>query len=236
MNLVVLFEQDFVGSDTAAIRDPRRLSHLIGVQQLALGDQLKVGLVNGKLGTAKVIALSTEQIQLQVALSAPPPPALPLTLVLALPRPKMLKRILQTISTLGVKELFLINSYRVEKSYWQSPWLKPEEIQAQLLLGLEQAGDTQMPRVELRKRFKPFVEDELPGLAERRRALVAHPYSETPCPRQISDPILLAIGPEGGFIDYEIEMFQRQGFQGVHLGRRIMRVETAIPFLFGHLF
>lgn len=236
MNLVMLFEQDFIGPSEAVIQDARRLAHLLGVQRLALGDQLKVGLVNGNLGTARVLRLGSDEIRLEVSLTKPPPPALPLTLILALPRPKMLKRILQTISTLGVKELFLINSYRVEKSYWQSPWLKPEEIQAQLLLGLEQAVDTQMPKVELRKGFKPFLEDEVPALAERRRALVAHPYSEMPCPRQIAGPILLAIGPEGGFIDYEIEMFQRQGFQGVHLGRRIMRVETAIPFLFGHLF
>ncbi len=236
MNLVVLFEQDFLASGDVSIRDSRRLAHLLGVHHLALGDELKVGLLNGSLGTGTVIGLRNEEILLKTSLAALPPPALPLSLILALPRPKMLRRILQTISTLGVKELFLINSYRVEKSYWQSPWLQPDEIQAQLLLGLEQAGDTQMPKVELRKRFKPFVEDEVPALAHHRQALVAHPYSETPCPRQSSDSTLLAIGPEGGFIDYEIEMFERQGFQGVHLGRRIMRVETAIPFLLGRMF
>lgn len=236
MNLIVLFEQDFVGPDAAAIRDARRLRHLLDIQRVALGDQLKVGLLNGKLGIGTVIRLNGDEIQIKVSLTSAPPPALPLSLVLALPRPKMLRRILQTISTLGVKEIFLINSYRVEKSYWQSPWLQPEEIFAQLLLGLEQAGDTQMPRVELRKRFKPFVEDELPALTKHRQALVAHPYSELPCPRQSCESTLLAIGPEGGFIDYEIEMFERQGFQGVHLGRRIMRVETAIPFLLGRLF
>ncbi len=236
MNLIVLFEQDFIGPDEAAIRDARRLRHLLDIQRVALGDQLKVGLLNGKLGIGTVTRLNGDEIQLKVSLTSAPPPALPLSLVLALPRPKMLRRILQTTSTLGVKELFLINSYRVEKSYWQSPWLQPEEIFAQLLLGLEQAGDTQMPRVELRKRFKPFVEDELPTLTKHRQALVAHPYSEQPCPRQSCESTLLAIGPEGGFIDYEIEMLERQGFQGVHLGRRIMRVETAIPFLLGRLF
>lgn len=236
MNLVVLFEQDFLASGEVAIRDPRRLNHLLGIHQVALGDQLKVGLMNGSLGTGTVIGLRDEEILLKTSLAVQPPPALSLSLILALPRPKMLRRILQTISTLGVKELFLINSYRVEKSYWQSPWLQPEEIQAQLLLGLEQAGDTQMPKVELRKRFKPFVEDEVPILASDRQALVAHPYSDMPCPRQSSESTLLAIGAEGGFIDYEIEMFQRQGFQDVNLGRRIMRVETVIPFLLGRLF
>jgi hypothetical protein len=56
------------------------------------------------------------------------PRPLPLTVVLALPRPKMLRRILRALAEVGVKELHLINSYRVEKSYWQSPLLAPTAL------------------------------------------------------------------------------------------------------------
>lgn len=148
----------------------------------------------------------------------------------------MLKRTLQTVATMGVKELWLINSWRVDKSYWSSPLLTEAGLREQLLLGLEQAGDTQLPRVQLRKRFKPFVEDELPALTTARRALVAHPYDAQPCPPAADEPTLLAVGPEGGFIPYEVEKLAEAGLTPIHLGARILRVETAVPVLLARLF
>ena len=148
-----------------------------------------------------------------------------------------MRRILQTIATLGVKQLHLIHSYRVEKSYWQTPFLEAGSIYEQLILGLEQGCDTQLPEVHLHKRFKPFVEDELPAIVgNNSRALVAHPYTELSCPCQIDYSLTLAVGPEGGFIPYEIDLLEQCGFEAVHLGERIMRVETAVPYLLGKLF
>ena len=48
--------------------------------------------------------------------------------------------------------------------------------------------------------------------------------------------VLLAIGPEGGFIPYEIDLLMRCGFEAVHVGERILRVDTAIPFIISRLF
>ena len=146
----------------------------------------------------------------------------------------MLKRILQTVSAMGVKELYLINSYRVDKSYWSTPILN--QVEEQLKLGLEQAGDTIMPRVHLRKRFKPFVEDELPEIAKNTRSLVAHPYDAEQCSAPESIPTTLAIGPEGGFIEYEVDKLNQCGFKSVHIGERILRVENAVPVLLAKLF
>lgn len=236
MNLILLTAADFVSPTLARLHDDRRVQHIANVHKACVGDQLKVGLLDGLIGIAKVTAISAENIELSVSLQQTPPAPLPLTLVLALPRPKMLKRILQNCATLGVKDLVLINSYRVEKSYWQTPILEPESIREHLVLGLEQGGDTQLPQVRLVKRFKPFVEDELPGLIQGSRALVAHPYTDTPCPREVDGRITLAIGPEGGFISYEIDLLTRCGFGTVHLGERILRVDTAIPFIISRLF
>ena len=97
-------------------------------------------------------------------LDRPPPAPAPVRLLLALPRPKALRRVLQGVAAIGVKHVVLLNSWRVEKSYWASPALAPAALREQLVLGLEQGGDTRLPRVELRRRFKPFVEDELPAL------------------------------------------------------------------------
>lgn len=237
MNIVLLTAEDFCAPDCAVITDLRRTEHICSIHQARAGDQLKLGLVNGNLGQGKILSIETNHILLgEIILDQPPPAPLPLTMLLGLPRPKMLKRILQTVATLGVKKIYLINSYRVEKSYWQTPWLTPEAIQMQLLLGLEQGYDTHLPEVTLIKRFKPFVEDELPELIRSSRALVAHPYTDQVCPAQTRENITLAVGPEGGFIPYEINMLEQCGFATVHLGERIMRVETAVPYLIGRLF
>ncbi len=175
-------------------------------------------------------------LEMDIHLDREPPPKLPLTLVLALPRPKVLRRVLRAMSTLGVGRIILLNCFRVEKSYWSSPLLQQESLREQLILGLEQAGDTILPEVLLRPLFKPFIEDELPGLANGTLSLVAHPVASQFCPRDIGQAATLAIGPEGGFISYEIEKFVSCGFTPVRIGERILSVETAVPALVSRLF
>lgn len=215
----------------------RQRQHLNEVHRATQGDTVRVGLLGGWIGTATILAIDPQAAKLEFSLHTPPPAPLPTTLLLGLPRPKMLKRTLQTIATMGVKTVYLINSYRVEKSYWQTPFLTPDAIQHELILGLEQGVDTLLPTVHLRTRFKPFVEDELPTLMSGKQALLAHPGEQAaPCPTQIANETLLAIGPEGGFISYEVDRLKAAGFEQISLGQRILRVETAVPVLLAKLF
>lgn len=235
MNLLLLDTHDFIAEDQVLLRG-RRLQHLHDVHQASVGDLLRVGQIDGLMGSGQLLELSADQARLQVQLDQPPPAKLPLTLLLAMPRPKMFRRILQHCASLGVAEIILINSYRVEKSFWQTPFLQPDSIRENLLLGLEQARDTRLPSVRIEKRFKPFVEDHLPALCSDVLGLLAHPGSATACPRDVQRPTLLAIGPEGGWIPYEVDKLQAAGLQPVHLGERILRVETAVTALIGRLF
>ncbi|WP_097459012.1 16S rRNA (uracil(1498)-N(3))-methyltransferase [Mangrovitalea sediminis] len=235
MNLALLLDEDFIADDRVLLRGRRRL-HLDEVIQAQPGHRLPVGRLNGLMGTGELLRLTDEEAELRVHLDREPPQPLPVTLILALPRPKMLKRVIQNCATMGVKRLYLINSYKVEKSFWQSPWLGEEKLQENLILGLEQGMDTRLPQVTLCKRFKPFVEDELPAIASGSRKLVAHPGTGTACPTHVDTPVTLCIGPEGGFIPYEVEKLIETGFEPVHLGPRILRVETAVPVLLTRLF
>lgn len=230
MNLILLQKEDFIDGQRAVLAG-RRLRHVLEIHQAIAGQTLRVGLLNGQMGEGLILEACAEKLILQVSLTQTAPPPLPVTLLLALPRPKMLKRILQAVSSLGVKHIYLLNSYRVEKSFWGSPLLQPEALQEQLILGLEQARDTLLPRIHLRPRFKPFVEDDVPALIRGTQALVAHPTAGAPCPVTSHIPTTLAIGPEGGFIPYEIEKLQQCGFTPVSLGERILRVETAVAVL-----
>ncbi|NQD91653.1 16S rRNA (uracil(1498)-N(3))-methyltransferase [Pseudomonas sp. CrR25] len=235
MNLLLLEDDDFVAADRVRLSG-RRLKHLHEVHRAEAGDSLRVGRLNGRMGRGHLLSLGADAAELQVELDQPPPAKLPLTLLLALPRPKMLRRVLQTISAMGVPRLILLNSYRVEKSFWQTPFLEPAALREQLILGLEQARDTVLPEVLIEKRFKPFVEDRLPQLAVGSLGLVGHPGAYPPCPRAVERAVTLAIGPEGGWIPYEVEKLQQAGLQPVQLGERILRVETAVAALLARLF
>ncbi|HUJ12689.1 MAG TPA: 16S rRNA (uracil(1498)-N(3))-methyltransferase [Thermoanaerobaculia bacterium] len=225
MNLLLLFPEDFIGVTRARV-DGRRLDEIRRIGS----DTLRAGVVGGQLGTARIVAAG----EVEVVLDSDPPPPLPLTLVLALPRPKVLGRVIAGATSMGIKRIFLINAWRVEKSYWKSP--KLATLRDHAILGLEQARDTIMPRIETRRFFLPFLEDELPSIAAGTLPLVAHPGAGEPCPRDANRPVTLAIGPEGGFIAEEIASYERAGFRPVSFGRRILRVETAVPALVGRLF
>jgi RsmE family RNA methyltransferase len=235
VNLLVLRPEDFSGPGRVRLTG-RRLKHVAEVHRAAPGDDLAVGLLGGPLGLGRVVRMDPEALELDVVLDQPPPPKLPLTLVLALPRPKVLNRTLAAAASLGVARIYLVNAWKVEKSYWNSPRLGEDNMLLQRILGLEQARDTVLPELHLRRLLRPFAEDELPGLLRGTLPLLAHPGSPEPCPREVKGPVTLVIGPEGGFIPAEVELLVRSGCRAVHLGPRILRVETAVAALVGRLF
>ena len=227
MNIILLQESDWTGGQSVCLSD-YRAQHIITVIQPALGQSLRVGLINGHKGIGTVTAIDQATVKLDVALTEAPPARHPTRLVLALPRPKMLRRILRTVAEFGVDELHLIHSYRVEKSFWQSPYLEKGKVEAALIQGLERAGDTILPVVTEHRRFKPFMEDSLSSIAAERDLVIAHPSGEHRLQTEDGKNRCLLVGPEGGFIDYEIELARSRGAKVAHLGNRIMSVDTAV--------
>lgn len=218
-----------------SITSKRQLEHLQQHVKIQVGDTLKVGIRGGKRYCCEVISVAEQAIQVKALYEENVPKKLPVTLIVAMPRPKVLRRLIMDSVTLGVEKIILLHSYRVDKSYWQSPFL--QQLEQYITLGLEQAGDTIAPEIEIYKRFKPFVEDVLPHLMSAEcPAYVAHPYAETTMPFALGHPCSIVIGPEGGFIPYEIDLLVKNGCQAVSLGNRILRTETVIAYVLGRLF
>lgn len=234
MNLILLFPDDFIDENRVRLHG-RRVDHIRQIHRASEGDELRVGAANGKIGTGTILLLSRDSVEVAVSFAQDPPEPVPITLIAALPRPKILRRILRSVTALGIKKIVLLNSARVEKSYWQTPFLTEHAIREQLVLGLEQSRDTILPEVALRPLFKPFVEDDLPFLLRGTAAFLAHPGAPGSCPREADKPITLVIGPEGGFIPYEVDKLIAAGCEPVSMGARILPVETAIPALVARL-
>jgi 16S rRNA (uracil1498-N3)-methyltransferase len=237
MNCIV-FEPDEVPAPTPAAVElrGRRARHVIQVLRAQPGQRVRVGILGGLLGHAVVASVSEEKVALEsIELDTEPPAAIPVTLCVALPRPKSLRRVLHAATTLGVKRIVLMESWRVDKSYWQSPLLAPEAIHSVLRLGLEQAVDTILPTVEVKRRFRPFVEDEVPALIRDTTAVVAHPGAADSMPAEMPGPMTLFVGPDRGFTPFEIDLLASTGVSARCLGSRVLRVDEAVPALLGRL-
>lgn len=238
MNAILLFPSDFVSSDVVCLTG-RRFAHIMDILKPSVGDVLTVGLVNDLMGKGVVKEITQNSLTLETVLNQEPPKALPIILCMALMRPIVFKRVLLTAASLGIKEIIFFHSNKVEKSFWQSTSLQDQEIALQLMLGLEQAKDTQIPHVSFQKKFKPFVEDVLMPLSKDYDVIVADPsgkalheiIKESSFPKNV-----LVLGPEGGFTTHEIEMFKKAGCQLVGLGERILKVETAMVALISQWF
>ena len=234
MNLLLLHPEDRLDNGEFHVND-RRADHVRRVLKREAGEEVRAGLLDGPLGRARILEDAHGGLRLAFRAERKAPPPLPLTLVLALPRPAMLHRALQDAASLGIKRIVLVHSARVEKSYWDSRKAGTSAMRNSLILGLEQAVDTRLPEVLCRRRLRPFVEEELPVLAGDSLRILAHPGDHPPMPADLEQPVTLALGPEGGWRNHELEMLREAGFECHHFGQRILRVETALPALVGRL-
>ena len=236
---IILIDIKEIGKDGCVVLQDRRSDHIIKVLHGKCGDRVRIGILNGPLGSGLIVEISSGKKTGRVVLkttvvgSAPEPPMI--DLILALPRPIMLKKILTQATSMGVGRIFLINARRVEKSFFKASLLADANYRSYLLHGLEQAVATTIPEVSIHNRFRPFVEDFLPGIIDDYSySIVAHPEA-TPMTHikrnAIKGRVLLAVGPEGGWLEFEVDKFREQGFVAVKLGERILRVDTAVVSL-----
>ncbi len=234
---ILLFDDDDVDpqhSDQLRLSD-RRAVHIREILKLAVGDKIRIGRIGGKTGFGELVTTGKEEVRILVGkLENEPPLPSPVELILALPRPKSLKRTLRAVANLGIKSVHLIHASRVEKPYWSAPVLEPTAMREAMLDGLSIARDTIVPSVRLHRLFKPFIQDFAPHLVDE-IAYVAHPRlsmdSQDRLCKFSAPTIPVAIGPEGGFSDYEIALFHDAGFETLNLGDRIFSAECVVPVI-----
>ena len=240
MNLLLLEPAEIV--DGRARLVDRRARHLREVLGVAVGSSVRTGVIGGAVGAATVLALDGDAVELEVACDRAPPPRLPVVLVLAVPRPKVLTRVLETAAAFAVERIELVNAWRVDKAYLDSPRLAAEALALAMRLGAEQGGTTHLPPVTLHRRLMAFLDRDHPaGRAPPGPCLCAHPRvdrwleSAAPFAAAPRGLVTLAIGPEGGWIDREVDTFATRGFTLVGLGHAVLRVEAAVASALGQL-
>lgn len=229
MNLIIIEAAELDASGHLILSDVRA-SHLLTVLRATPGQCVRIGLLDGPVGTAIVTVTGEGVVGLQCSLGSDTPAVPPIDLLLALPRPKVLRRLWAQLAALGVGRIILTNAERVERCYFDSHVLDPERYRPLLVEGLQQARDTRLPRVSVHRRFRVLIEDELDELCAGSVRLMAHPGADervAPAVRGAAARVLLAVGPEGGWSDFEQRLMQAHGFVAVGVGDRTLRSDTA---------
>ena len=207
-----------------------RADHLRTVLRIAPGHEVRVGVLDGPRGVGTVVSVDDDAIDLRCTFEETVPARPAVDLLLALPRPKVMRRLWAQIAALGVGQIILTNAERVERDYFDTHLLTVEGYRPLLIEGLQQARDTRVPCVSIHRRFKVLIEDVLDGLFPGGCRLVAHPgvdASTADVTRRTGERVLLAIGPEGGWNDFELTLLDAHGFQAIGIGPRTLRSDTA---------
>lgn len=230
MNLILVSPEEVGARDTVTLND-RRAHHIRHVLNGREGQSLRIGLIDGAKGTGMITGLKPEGVTLRCVFTDTVPERPRVDLLLALPRPKVMKRLWAPLASLGVGRIMLTNAQKVERYYFDSHVLDTEFYTEHLKEGLEQAMDTRLPEVTVYRQFKRLMEDELDTLAPGTFRIAADPSGTTrvcdALKGRTEESVVLAVGPEGGWSDYERDLLKAHGFITAGIGPRILRSDTA---------
>ena len=200
----ILFESSEIADGVATCSDARA-EHILSVLHGEVGQTLKTGEIDGRIGTGEIVAIDGPTVRIRVSHDTDSLQPW-CDLVLAPPRPRVMKRLLPQLATLGVGTIVLVGAKKVEKDFWGATLLKEEN-------------------------FRRFVTDELDALFPTSNRIVGHPGGASGSSVRREGRLLLAVGPEGGWTDDEVDLLESRGFSRYSLGERILRTDTALVAL-----
>jgi 16S rRNA (uracil1498-N3)-methyltransferase len=215
-------------------RTDRRAVHLLRVLRRGEGDSFDAGLVNGPLGKGTLVRVGPDALTLSFVWGEEPPPLEPLTLIIGLPRPQTARDILRDATSLGVAAMHFVVTDKGERSYADSTLWTTDEWQRQRVAGAEQAFDTRIPEITRGRAIIEVIGALSPGSVRLALDPYEAPATLTDGATQGSDrdlrtrAVALAFGPERGWSNAERAALREAGFTLVHLGRRVLRLETAV--------
>jgi RsmE family RNA methyltransferase len=219
---IVLFEATEVESPLPRA-DPRA-RHVLEVLRRRPGESFDTGLIDGPRGKATVESIDGEGLSLSFVWGEEPPPLEQVTLIVGLPRPQTARKVLEEATALGVQAMDFVTSERGEPGYGTSRLWSSGEWRRHLIAGAEQAFSTRLPVVT----WGRGLEDAIGGMEAGGTHLALDNYEaqDRLGAIEVIAPVTLAIGPERGWTESERRLLREAGFRFVHLGERVLRVET----------
>jgi RsmE family RNA methyltransferase len=227
---LILFDANDIQADATVEATGVQARHLVSVLKVMPGQQVRIGVIDGPMGVGTVTSIGDGRVTMDCTFDRETPERPQVDLLLAVPRPKVMRRLWAQLSALGVGQIILTNASKVERDYFDTHLLEPEGYRPLLLEGLQQARDTRVPVVSIHKQFRKLIESDLDALFPQGRRIVAHPDGQGSIADNLgssTERVLLAVGPEGGWNDFELSLLRTHGFTPVTIGPRTLTTTTA---------
>ena len=210
--------------------------HLIHVMRAEPGAAVVLFDGSGAEFSARVQQVGRTEVELAVLSCEQVDRELPLELTLgvALPKGDRQRWLVEKAVELGVRQIVPLRTTRsVAKPTPQAP----DRLRRTVIEASKQCGRNRLMEITRPQDWADFVAADVkaPHIPLRRRIL-AHPHGgDASCePFSAADkpaPVLLAVGPEGGFTAEEVSLAVAAGWRTIDLGPRILRTETAAVLL-----
>jgi 16S rRNA (uracil1498-N3)-methyltransferase len=198
--------------------------HLARVRRLGVGDEVEVFDGRGFASLAIVTLLGRERVELTAVGQPLGDRFAPcrLSLATAVPKGERFDWLVEKATELGVARLLPIQT---ERSVVDPRPAKIDRLRRVIVEASKQCGRSRFMELERPSPWTSVAESADDGVR-----LLAQPGGLPPsgwprAPRGAA--VTLAVGPEGGFTDAEVESARSSGWTIVGLGATILRIETA---------
>lgn len=193
--------------------------HIANVRRFGTGDALTLFNGDGHEYPAVIVDVAKKRVRLQITNVQSPDRELRFSLHIAsaLPKGDRGDFLIEKLTELGVTEFTPLIT---DRSVVKANDAKSEKLERAVIEASKQCGRNKFMRVHSPARWIDWCHLQT-GLR-----LIANPGGTSP-PTTIGEGVLIAIGPEGGFSQKEIDTATGAGWKSIALGSRILRVETA---------
>ncbi len=207
--------------------------HQIKVLRRQQGDLIKFLDGRGVQYEGRIVSIDKRKkwFQAEITKIRPAAPPAPLHLLVALPKGGKLDSIIQKAVELGVTGItpLLTERTEVRLKAVNKICARMEHWHKIAVAAIKQSDNPYLPIISEPREITRL---QLEPAAENSRRIVFHPAAANISLNELNIDknaiVTLALGPEGGFTESEIEQFKSLRFLPVGLGKRILRLETAV--------
>lgn len=200
--------------------------HLQRVYRKKAGDSIELTNGRGLRTTAIIQTIKPKQTICKISQieQIPPPPERNIQVAVSTIRPNRMDWAIEKLSELGVGSIQPLHcQFTSVKAF------KIEHARKISISAMKQSGQAYLPEIYAPLPFRDYLQ-QLP-LPDTQIRLIAHLAEDAKPFREITldsqTPLIILIGPEGGFPDDEITLTQQAGFTPIKLAHQILRTETA---------
>jgi 16S rRNA (uracil1498-N3)-methyltransferase len=213
-------------SNTRAALIGDHADHLSRVLRARVGQEFDIA-TGDSVRRGKITSVTNVRVEFDLGEEVPPVSLAEITLVLAIFKFDRMEWAIEKCTELGVARIVPVIARRTDSHLAVASTKRVERWQRIARQASEQSRRAAPPEI-----VRPVKLSEVTSVSAGLRILLAESEERTSLrdvlePNEADDGVTLAVGPEGGWAEDELQSFQQAGWISISLGNTILRAETA---------